>query len=88
MAEKKSNLPEKGKRKKDQKTDKPAEKFRFAQIGEFTGEVKSEFNKIAWPNKKHTMASSMVVIVLVSLMAMYLGAVDLFVGKLVSLIMN
>ena len=88
MADKKTNLPEKGKRKNDKGADKPAEGFRFSRIGEFTGEVKSEFKKIAWPNKKHTAASAMVVVVLVSIMALYLGAVDLFVGKLVNLILN
>ena len=88
MADKKSNLPEKAKRKSEKSADKSAEGFRFAKIGEFTGEVKSEFNKIAWPNKKHTAASAMVVVVLVTIMALYLGAVDLFVGKLVNLILN
>ena len=88
MAERKSNLPEKSKRKSEKKADTPGEGFSFARIGEFTGEVKSEFNKIAWPNKKHTAASAMVVVVLVSIMAMYLGGVDLFIGKLVSYILN
>jgi preprotein translocase subunit SecE len=88
MADKKSNLPDKGKRKSDKKADKSTEGFSFSRIGEFTGEVKSEFNKIAWPNKKHTAASAMVVVVLVSIMALYLGGVDLVIGKLVGYILN
>ncbi|MEN8136645.1 MAG: preprotein translocase subunit SecE [Thermodesulfobacteriota bacterium] len=86
MTENKANLPRK--RKSEKIVDKPANGFKFSQISEFTGEVKREFGKIAWPNKKNTAASAMVVIVFVSIMAMYLGAVDLIVGKLVSLILN
>ena len=88
MADKKSNLPQKGRGKVDKKAEKPAEGFRFSQIGEFTGEVKTEFGKIAWPDKKHTAASATVVIILVVIMALYLGAVDLFIGKLVGYILK
>ena len=69
--------------------DKPvAQKFSFARIKEFSGEVKSEFKKIVWPDKKATMGSTGVVIVLVFLVSVYLGAVDLFIGKLVSYILK
>ena len=88
MADSKATLPQKGKGKVDNKSEKPAEGFRFANISEFTGEVKNEFGKIAWPDKKHTAASATVVIVLVSIMAMYLGAVDLIIGWLVKYILK
>ena len=65
-----------------------AQKFSPARIKEFSGEVKSEFKKIAWPDKKVTMGSTGVVIVLVVLISVYLGAVDLFIGKLVSYILK
>jgi preprotein translocase subunit SecE len=69
--------------------DQPAvQKFSPARIKEFSGEVKSEFKKIAWPDKKVTMGSTGVVIVLVFLVSVYLGAVDLFIGKLVSYILK
>lgn len=63
-------------------------KFQIAQIKQFAGEVRSEFNKIAWPDKKHTMASTGVVIVLVIMLSFYLGAVDLILGKLISYILH
>ena len=88
MADSKEILPPKGKGKVDKKNENPAEGFRFANISEFTGEVKNEFGKIAWPDKKHTAASATVVIVLVSIMAMYLGAVDLVIGSLVKYILK
>ena len=66
----------------------PAGKFSPTSIREFAGEVKSEFNKIAWPDKKVTMGSTGVVIALVILISIYLGAVDLFLGKLVAFILK
>ncbi len=65
-----------------------AQKFSPARIREFAGEVKSEFKKIVWPDKKVTMGSTGVVIFLVFLISVYLGAVDLFIGKLVSYILR
>ena len=60
----------------------------FARAKEFAAEVKSEFKKIVWPDKKVTMGSTGVVIVLVFLVSVYLGTVDLFIGKLVSYILK
>ena len=63
-------------------------KFELAQIKQFAGEVRNEFDKIAWPDKKHTMASTGVVIVLVIIISFYLGAVDMILGKLISFILH
>jgi preprotein translocase subunit SecE len=57
--------------------------FQFSRISEFASEVKVEFRKIVWPDKKVTMGSTGVVIVLVCMLSIYLGTVDLFVGKLI-----
>jgi preprotein translocase subunit SecE len=65
-----------------------AQKISPARIKEFAGEVKSEFKKIVWPDKKVTIGSTGVVLVLVFLVSVYLGAVDLFIGKLVSYILR
>ena len=86
MAAKKS---ERSSKSKQVAVEKPAAKsFSLAQIKEFAGEVKSEFKKIVWPDKKVTMGSTGVVIVLVFLVSVYLGAVDLIIGKLVSYILK
>ena len=69
--------------------EQPAAKsFSLARVKEFTGEVKSEFKKIVWPDRKVTMGSTGVVIVLVFMVSVYLGAVDLLIGKLVSYILK
>jgi len=86
MAAKKSDRSQKN---KPVPKDKPAEKsFSLSRAKKFFGEVKSEFKKIVWPDKKVTVGSTGVVIVLVFLVSVYLGAVDLFVGKLVSYILK
>ena len=86
MAAKKSDRSHK---KKPVPQDKSAaNSFSLTRAKEFFGEVKSEFKKIVWPDKKVTVGSTGVVIVLVFLVSIYLGAVDLFVGKIVSYILK
>lgn len=63
-------------------------KYSIAAIKEFSGEVQSEFNKIAWPDKKHTLGSTGVVVVLVMIISFYLGAVDLILGKIIGALLK
>lgn len=62
--------------------------FKLSKAKEFAGEVRTEFGKIVWPDKKVTFGATGVVIVLVFIISLYLGAVDLFIGKLVSYILK
>ncbi len=73
---------------KDTKEVDGPNKYSIARIKEFSGEVQREFNKIAWPDKKHTLGSTGVVVVLVMIISCYLGAVDLLLGKLIGFILN
>ncbi len=75
-------------KKNDSLTRESGSRFSVARVKEFIGEVKSEFKKIAWPDKKHTMASTGVVVVFVTLISFYLGAVDLVLGKLIGLLLR
>ena len=63
-------------------------KFSIKRIKQFSSEVKNEFNKIAWPDKKHTVSSTGVVLMFVFLISLYLGTVDLVLGKLISLVIH
>jgi preprotein translocase subunit SecE len=63
-------------------------KFNLRRIKQFSSEVKSEFNKIAWPDKKHTVSSTGVVLLFVFLISLYLGTVDLVLGKLISFVIH
>ncbi len=65
------------------KTKKPSP-FSPAEIKRFIEEVKVEFLKIVWPDKKMTMGLTGVVIVLTIVISIYLGSVDLLLGKVVA----
>jgi len=58
--------------------------FSPGKIKTFLDEVKVEFTKIVWPNKKVTLSLTGVVVVLTIIIAAYLGTVDLLLGKLVA----
>lgn len=77
-----------GKKKDAEGVAKEPSKFSLSQIKQFIDEVKSEFDKITWPTRKHTMSSTLVLVVLVILLSIYLGAVDLVLGKIVSSILG
>ena len=82
--------------KKEQKSGKSSKgksqeetsKFTIAQTKQFATDVKNEFGKIAWPDRKHTVATTGVVVVLVFMVSFYLGTVDLILGKLIGLLIN
>ena len=57
-------------------------------IREFVQQVQAEFKKIVWPDKKVTMGLTGFVIVLVFVLSIYLGSVDLLLGKLVSSVLQ
>ena len=52
------------------------------------GNMPKKFLKVAWPDKKHTLATCGVVVVLVIMISFYLGAVDLILGKLIGLVIK
>lgn len=62
--------------------------FAPAQIKKFVGEVQAEFSKITWPDKKVTLGLTGMVVLLTIIVSIYLGAVDVILGKLLSLILR
>ena len=56
------------------------------KVRQFLREVKSELKKIAWPGRKETTASTVVVIVIVLISCVYLGIVDLVLSRLIRFI--
>ena len=88
MSTKKSAKAAKSGKSDKQVTPEEGSKFSPAKIKEFIREVKNEFLKVAWPDKKHTLATCGVVVVLVIIISFYLGAVDLILGKLIGLVIK
>jgi preprotein translocase subunit SecE len=55
---------------------------------EFLSEVKSEVKKVTWPTKKEAMGGTAVVLVVVFIMALFLGLVDLLLSKIIGVIFS
>ena len=56
------------------------------QARQFLREVRIELKKITWPGRKVTMASTVVVIVIVLISGVYLGVVDMILSRLIRFI--
>jgi preprotein translocase subunit SecE len=50
--------------------------------------AKVELKKVTWPDKKQTIASTTVVIIIVFIVAIYLGIIDYVLAKVVKLILG
>jgi preprotein translocase subunit SecE len=55
---------------------------------QFLREVKMELKKVTWPSRKQTIGSTVVVLVLVTIIAFFLGAVDIGLSSLVKLVLQ
>lgn len=57
-------------------------------VKKFLEAVKIELGKVTWPSRKETMATTGVVIVIIFLIAFYLGLCDVVLAKLMRLILG
>ena len=60
----------------------------FQKIIQFLNGAKAELKKVTWPNKKQTLASTSVVIIIVFIIAIYLGIIDYVLAKVVKWILG
>ncbi len=74
--------------KKQEAAKEKKSSFSPAQIRTFIDEVKVEFTKIVWPDRKVTMGLTGVVIVFSILASAYLGSVDMLLGKLIDSVLR
>ena len=89
MASKKKGQAVKTTQEKKTQADREGKpSFSPARIREFIQEVQAEFKKVVWPDKKVTFGLTGFVMVLVVILSLYLGSVDLLLGKLVSLVLR
>jgi len=58
------------------------------RVKEFFQEVVAEFRRVNWPSRNDVAASTMVVLAVVFVLAMYLGAVDVGLSRLVEVILK
>jgi preprotein translocase subunit SecE len=58
------------------------------KVMQFLREVRVELRKVTWPSRKQTIGSTAVVIVLVVIIAIFLGAVDVMLSNLVRMVLH
>jgi preprotein translocase subunit SecE len=60
----------------------------FGKIKGFFREVKAELKKVVFPSKDEVIGSTKVVVVLVLIIAIFLGLIDLVLSRLISLVIS
>jgi len=65
----------------------PGEPNLYQRAVQFLREVRVELKKVTWPNRKQTAGSTVVVIILVFILASFLGLVDFGLSKLVQVVL-
>jgi len=55
------------------------------KIRQFLREVRAELEKVSWPGRQEVQAATIVVIALVVLLAVFIGAVDFVVSRVLGL---
>jgi len=58
------------------------------KVTEFLQQVKAELQKVTWPTRKETYGSTMVVIVLVLMVAIFLWVVDSALSTMIQALLN
>jgi preprotein translocase subunit SecE len=58
------------------------------KIKQFLREVKTELKKVSWPQRKEIVASTSIVLVIVIIIAIFLGLVDLGLSKIIKVILS
>jgi preprotein translocase subunit SecE len=58
------------------------------KVGEFLQQVKAELQKVTWPTRKETYGSTMVVIVLVLMVAVFLWVIDTALSTMIQTLLN
>ncbi len=60
----------------------------FGKIGNFLDETKQELNKVTWPSKQELWQSTVVVILTTFMMALFIGAVDFCLSRVMKVILG
>jgi preprotein translocase subunit SecE len=55
------------------------------KIRQFLREVRAEMEKVSWPGRQEVQAATIVIIALVVLLAVFIGAVDFVVSRVLGL---
>jgi preprotein translocase subunit SecE len=61
---------------------------KMVKIGKFISQVKTEMKKVAWPSREELISSTIVVLVSMTLIAIYIGFCDLIFSRSVHFILG
>ncbi|KAF5050867.1 Protein translocase subunit SecE [anaerobic digester metagenome] len=76
--------------KKIAETDMPKQGVaqKFQELRVFFEQAKVELKKVVWPDKQETISTSSAVLLLVVVMAFFLGIVDLVLTKIIAAVLS
>ncbi len=60
----------------------------FGKIKQFFKEVKIELKKVSFPSRDEVIGSTKVVVILVIIMAVFLGLIDMLLSKLIGMLVQ
>lgn len=60
----------------------------FRRTGAFFGDVKAELKKVRWPNRKELTTYTIVVLVTVTLLAIFFFIIDLGISQVIEMILG
>jgi preprotein translocase subunit SecE len=60
----------------------------LAKLQNFFGEVRTELEKVTWPERKETLATAWVVVVVVTIISFYLGFCDVVINKIMRFVLR
>ena len=60
----------------------------IGRVREFVQEVLAEFRKVTWPSRQELANSTVVVIVVTVVLALFLGAVDIVLARVVEWVLS
>jgi len=73
------------KKASESKPKKQSQRTNVFQISvQFLKDARTELRKVKWPTRKELLASTAMVIILVLIVALYLGLVDFGLGKIIN----
>jgi preprotein translocase subunit SecE len=60
----------------------------IARLRQYVGEVQGEFKKITWPPQEETLNGTVSVVVIVALIATFLGVVDFGLSRVMQMVLG
>ena len=60
----------------------------LGRIRQFLAEVQAEMTKVSWPTRQQLLESTRLVLIMTGLLAVFLGAWDLFASQLIRVILR